>query len=147
MNKPLVIAVVFSLITACVSIAETVNGQCTLVYDQRGRTISQQVELGSVVKGKCDFKLQSFGGAKAIIANGEFTNTGDKPMGFAYYVSFFDENDNLVGSANFAYFDKDTALDAGKSMRSASCIIKIPDSIGENVTSYQVALYDFEQIE
>ena len=144
MNKQLLTVILYFFITITVSIAETIKGPCTLIYDERGKTISKHVEFGSVVKGKCDFKLQDFAGATAIIANGEFTNTGDKAKGFAYYVSFIDKEGNLIGSANFTYFDKDAALAAGKSIRSGSCIIKIPDSVGDKVASYQVAFYEFE---
>ena len=137
----------WQFITASVSFAETVKGPCTLVYDKSGRTINKHVEFASTVKGKCDFKLQDSAGATVIVANGEFTNTGDKAMGFAYYVSFFDKEANLIGSANFTYFDKDTALAAGKSIRSGSCIIKVPDSVRDKAASYQVAFYEFARPE
>jgi len=145
MNKQLLTAILSFLIAAAGAIAETVKGPCTLIFDDRGKTISKHVEFGAVVKGKCDFKLMPFGGSTAIIANGEFLNTSDKNVSFAYYVSFFDKEDNLVGSASFVYADKDTALAPGKSIRSGSCIIKIPDSIRDKVASYQATLYVLEQ--
>ncbi len=141
-NKQLLAVVISLSVTVGPSIAETIKGPCTLAYDKGGKTVSKHIEFGSDVTGKCDFKLTDFAGSLAIIANGEFLNTGDKALGFAYYVSFFDKDDNLVGNASFVYAGKASSLGSGKSIRSGSCIIKIPDTFGDKVASYQVAFYE-----
>jgi len=140
-----VAVIILSFIIATTAIAETIKSPCTLVYDKRGRKVSHHFELGFVIKGRCEFKLMEFAGATAITANGVFMNTGDKAMGFAYYVSFFDKEGELIGSTGFAGWDEATALAPGKSARPASCLVRIPDSLRGEVVSYQVAFYEEER--
>jgi|LNAP01.1.fsa_nt_gb hypothetical protein len=126
---------------------ETLEGTCSLIYQKKDAKAEHTVEFGKIVKGKCQFVLTDFFGESSVIANGEFENTGSQKMNFHYYVAFFDKSKRMLGAAAYSNSGKYGVIGPGQKTRASSCIIRIPDDLRDQISSYQVTFYESEYIE
>lgn len=100
------------------------------------------VVLGDKVKASCNFHGRVIFKKFSIIASPKVMNTSEKPMYAHYYVAFFDKAGNLIGSAGHSM---NKAIEPGASW-DFTCLIEIPKKTLKEVASYQVILYESEQV-
>jgi len=75
-----------------------------------------------------------------VNANAQVTNNTEADMYFHYFVAFFDEEGNLIASADEGSFGND-GLEPGQSMPIGSCRIRLPRQVIDEIASYQLRLY------
>src|SRR5262249_2073707 len=101
------------------------------------------VSLGKQVKAECAFHITDFFGKKIISPQAKITNSGKKPLFFAYYVSFLDKDKNLIACTSFVSFGKE-GLAPGKDTFIGN-VIQVPPAELSKVAFYQVTLYESDK--
>lgn len=99
-------------------------------------------EIGDRLKLNCRYFITTVFGRKVIWAGADVLNTSDTTMHFAYYVAFFDADDNLVGAA--AETSMMTGIPPGKTLHLTNCMIPVPPSGFARITTYKTTLFESE---
>lgn len=100
------------------------------------------VRVGKYVDATRKFFIDDFFEKLMICANVEIKNPTNKIMHCEYYVAFFDREGNLVGCASQGTMDD--GLKAGEDTNFSSCLVFIPHSMFDKVTSYKLIFYESE---
>ncbi len=101
-----------------------------------------EVELGTRVKARCRFYVETVDGKKAVNAGAILDNGHSRPMHYSYSVAFFDGEGKLV--AAFSRRSAAAGIPANGSETLEGCRAFGPGSELGKIRSVQVRLYESE---
>jgi hypothetical protein len=102
------------------------------------KSFKKEYQIDNKIKLSCYYRVKNFFKNKVIYAKATISNNSQKSVFFAYYVAFFDKNNNLVGSTG--QYSLNDPIKKGEDFVTNTCIIPIPVSEIETITSFKLTL-------
>jgi len=102
-----------------------------------------KVSIGEKIKFECMFYITEWIGKDVVWAGADIINTTSENVHYAYYVSFFDKDMNLIGCQREASFGEGFEPIEMKTQL-GSCLIELPISEIAKIKYYNVVLYESE---
>ena len=114
---------------------ETIRKSEKVSFSQQ-KTFKKEYQFDNNINLSCFYRVKNFFKNKVIYAKATISNNSQKNLFFAYYVAFFDKNNNLVGSTS--QYSLNEPIKKGEDFVTNSCIIPLPVSEIENITSFKL---------
>ena len=116
---------------------ETIRKSEKVSFSQQ-KTFKKEYQFDNNINLSCFYKVKNFFQNKVIYAKATISNNSQKSVFFAYYVAFFDKNNNLVGSTG--QYSLNEPIKKGEDFVTNTCIIPLPVSEIETITSFKLTL-------